>query len=107
MPVTLPSVSTRSATCSLAAGSGTNENRHRKLVPYVPQIQQLSNIWIMELQQDGLLVFQDGRTHGETVIKPIALIIGVKRDFPIALYLYSLPVGAQYGNIADFNSFVR
>ena len=39
------------------------ENRHRKLVPYVPQIQQLSNIWIMELQQDGLLVFQDGESR--------------------------------------------
>lgn len=39
------------------------ENRHRKLVPYVPTIQQLSNVWIMELEQDGLLVFQDGESQ--------------------------------------------
>lgn len=46
------------------------ENRHRKLVPYLPEIQQLSNVWIMELQDDGLLVFQDG----ESVLYPYGMI---------------------------------
>ncbi len=38
------------------------ENRQRKLVPYIPTIEQISNVWIMELQGDGLLVFQDGES---------------------------------------------
>lgn len=46
------------------------ENRHRKLVPYLPEIQQLSNVWIMELEEDGLLVFQDG----ESVLYPYGMI---------------------------------
>lgn len=46
------------------------ENRQRKLVPYIPTIEQLSNVWIMELQEDGLLVFQDG----ESILYPYGMI---------------------------------
>lgn len=46
------------------------QNRQRKLVPYVPTIQQLSNVWVMELEEDGLLVFQDG----ECILYPYGMI---------------------------------
>lgn len=46
------------------------ENRQRKLVPYIPTIERLSNVWIMELEEDGLLVFQDG----ESILYPYGMI---------------------------------
>ena len=46
------------------------ENRHRKFEPYIPEIQQISNVWIMELENNGLLVFQDG----ENVLYPYGMI---------------------------------
>lgn len=46
------------------------ESRKQKLVPYIPTIEQVSNVWIMELQEDGLLVFQDG----ESVLYPYGVI---------------------------------
>lgn len=39
------------------------ENRPQKLKPYVPTIQLVTNVWIMELESDGLLVFQDGENR--------------------------------------------
>ncbi len=38
------------------------EDKEQKRRPYFPEIQVLSNVWIMELEDDGLLVFQDGES---------------------------------------------
>lgn len=46
------------------------ENRQRKLEPYIPTVEQLSNVWIMEIQDNGLLVFQDG----ENILYPYGTI---------------------------------
>ena len=46
------------------------ENRQRKFVPDIPTIERISNVWIMELQDDGLLVFQDG----ENILYPYGSI---------------------------------
>lgn len=46
------------------------ENRQRKLVRYIPTVEQISNVWIMELEDNGLLVFRDG----ESILYPYGML---------------------------------